>query len=183
MRIRIHLYKSCKKLPFEELKKPFYLVATDLYSSELVTIGGGPLVPAIEASSSIPFVFVPVYLHGRAFVDGGVIDPIPVRVAKEFDAEVIIAVDLRGMLPKTFPRNLFGVAKRSAEITLLWQSEICLSQADVVVRPELCGIGTFENDQNERIYEAGRTAVKEMLPQILNILKERGIEIEPFSCP
>jgi len=84
---------------FEELKVPFYLVATDLYSSELVIIGGGPLVPAVEASCSIPFVFVPVNLHGRALVDGGVIDPVPVRVAKHFNAEVTIAVDLRGLLP------------------------------------------------------------------------------------
>jgi len=80
--LRKFLRNNLDATTFEELKLPFFLVATDLYSSELIIMGGGPLVPAIEASCSIPFVFVPVSLHGRAFVDGGMIDPVPVRVAK-----------------------------------------------------------------------------------------------------
>jgi NTE family protein len=160
---------------FEQLKLPFFLVATDLLSSELVTIGGGPIVPAVEASCSIPLVFVPVYLHGRAFVDGGVIDPVPVRVAKFFESEVIVAVDLRGLLPLTFPTNLFAVASRSAEITLLWQSEGCIKDADVVIRPNLEGIGTFcDGDVNERIYQAGRAAAIESIPQILECLRRKA---------
>lgn len=161
---------------FDELKVPFYLVATDLYSSELVILGGGPLVPAIEASCSIPFVFVPVELHGRALVDGGVIDPVPVRVAKHFNAEIIVAVDLRGLLPQTFPTNLFAVASRSAEITLLWQSEGCTKDADVVIRPNLQGVGTFCENQNEHIYQAGRAAAREAIPQILECLKRKAAE-------
>lgn len=163
---------------FEELKVPFFLVATDLFSSELVVIGGGPIVPAVEASCSIPFVFVPVNLHGRAFVDGGVIDPVPVRVAKHFDAEVIVAVDLRGLLPLTFPTNLFAVASRSAEITLLWQSEECVKHADVIIRPNLEGIGTFCDDQNERIYQAGKIAARRAIPEILDCLARKAAEKE-----
>lgn len=167
---------------FEELKIPFFLVATDLYSSELVTIGGGPLVPAIEASCSLPLIFVPVSLHGRVFVDGGVIDPVPVRVARHYDAEVVVAVDLRGLLPLTFPSNLFGVASRSAEITWLWQSESCLLDADVVIRPDLCGIGTFAEDQNERIYMAGRHAAQVAIPQIIACLKKKIEEKQRAAC-
>lgn len=158
---------------FEELKIPFFLVATDLYSCELVPIGGGPLCPAIEASCAIPFVFVPVTLHGRVLVDGGVVDPVPVRVAKHFHPEVIVAVDLRGLLPKRFPTNLFGVASRSAEITLLWQSENCIKHADVVIRPELQGIGTFAENENERIYYAGKMAAREMIPKIKALLDQK----------
>lgn len=162
---------------FHELKIPFLLVATDLYSSELVAIGGGPIVPAVEASCSIPLVFVPVNLYGRAFVDGGVIDPVPVRVAKYFNAEVVVAVDLRGLLSQTFPTNLFAVAARSAEITLLWQSEGCVKDADVIIRPNLDGIGTFcGEDLNERIYQAGRIAGKDAIPQILACLAKKAAE-------
>lgn len=161
---------------FEELKIPFFLVATDLCSSELVTIGGGPLIPAIEASCSIPFIFVPVALHGRIFVDGGIIDPVPVRVADHFNAEVIVAVDLRGLLSQTFPNSLFGVATRSAEITLLWQSESCLLNADIVIRPDLCGIGTFDDDQNETIYQAGKAAARNAIPEIISCLRKKCAE-------
>jgi len=73
---------------------------------------------------------------------------------------VIVAVDLRGLLPHTFPTNLFGVASRSAEITLLWQSESCIKDADIVIRPNVENIGTFCEDQNESIYQAGRTAAR-----------------------
>lgn len=174
--LRRFLDKNLAADNFDQLKVPFFLVATDLYSSELVIIGGGPIVPAVEASCSIPLVFVPVNLHGRAFVDGGVIDPVPVRVAKHFDAEVIVAVDLRGLLPRTFPTNLFAVASRSAEITLLWQSEGCIKDADVVIRPDLEGIGTFCGDQNERIYQAGRSAARDAIPQIIACLKKKAAE-------
>lgn len=156
---------------FDELKVPFFLVATDLYSSELVTIGGGPIVPAIEASCAIPFVFVPVALHGRAFVDGSVIDPVPVRIAQYFNPEIIVAVDLRGLLPEKFPGHLFSVAMRSAEITLLWQSETCLQNSDVIIRPEVEQFGTFADEYNEQIYQAGRSAALAALPQIQECLK------------
>ena len=172
----------CKHLcarTFEELQKPFFLVTTDLYSSELVTLGGGPLIPAVEASSSIPFFFVPLYLHGRAFVDGGTIDPVPVNTAKYFDPDVVVAVDLTGLLEHTFPTNLFGVATRSAEIAMLWQSECCLEGADVVIRPDLCGVGTFAADQNEQIYQAGRIAARQMIPKILACLADTGHPVEP----
>lgn len=162
---------------FDELKIPFFLVATDLYSAELVTIGGGPLVPAIEASAAIPLVFVPVWLHGRALVDGGCIDPVPVHVAKYFNPEIVVAVDLRGLLPNDFPSNLFGVAARSADITLLWQSETCVKQADAIIRPELPDdVGCFAGDEyHETIYQAGRKAALEQLPRIQALLAERSI--------
>ncbi len=163
---------------FDELKIPFFAVTTDLYSSELVTIGGGPIAPAVEASAAIPFVFVPVWLHGRAFVDGSVIDPVPVRVARKFNPEIIVAVDLRGLLPEDFPTNLFGVAERSAEITLLWQSESCVQHASVIIRPELDDdIGCFAGDKyHETIYQAGRKAALDALPTIQALLEGRGKE-------
>lgn len=172
--LRRFLRKNLCATNFDELQIPFFLVTTDLYSSELVTIGGGPIIPAVEASCAIPLIFVPVALHGRACVDGGVIDPVPVRVATHFEAEVIVAVDLRGLLPRKFPANLFGVASRSANITLLWQSEGCLKDADVIIRPELEKYGTFEDEYNEQIYQAGRSAALEMLPLILECLKGEG---------
>jgi NTE family protein len=171
--LRQFLYANLCATNFDQLKIPFFLVATDLYSSELVIIGGGPIVPAVEASCSIPLVFVPVPLHGRTFVDGGVIDPVPVRVAKNFNAEVIVAVDLRGLLPQTFPTNLFEVATRSAEITLLWQSEDCIRNADVVIRPELGNIGTFADEYNEQIYQAGKESARACIPKIKALLAEK----------
>jgi NTE family protein len=169
------LHRCIEAKEFHELQIPLLVVATDLYSGQLVTFGGGPIIPAIQASTAIPIVYSPVELHGRVCVDGGVVDPVPVRIAQHLNSEIIVAVDLRGLLDHTFPQNMFGIAKRSAEITLLWQSETCIKEAHVVIRPNLNNIGTFQKGLNEQIYEAGRQAAVEVIPTIQALLKKREI--------
>lgn len=164
------LRKNLNVTDFNELKIPFVAVATDLKTGELVPFAGGEIIPAIKASCAIPFVFSPVSLHGRICVDGGVADPVPAKIARQLGAEYVIAVDLGWLLPPTFPSNLFSVATRSAEITLVWQSESCAHHADVILRPELQGVGTFDDDMNEYVIEAGRRAARKVIPQIQEYL-------------
>lgn len=155
---------------FEELKIPLYVVATDLCTGELCTFGSGPLIPAILASCAIPIIFVPVQHCGRILVDGGVVDPIPVRVARDLGAQMIIAVDIGGGLARDFPCNLLGVGKRAAEITLLWQAENCLEGCEIVIRPNLTGYGCFDDTHKNEIYEAGKVAALEAIPTIKKVL-------------
>jgi NTE family protein len=155
---------------FDELQIPLVVVASDLHTGELVPIGSGDLVRAVRASCSIPFVFVPCKMGGRVLVDGGVINPVPVKVAKDLGADVVIAVDLGELLDQTFPTNLFQVATRSAEIAFMWQNEVCVRSADVVIRPKTCGVGAFNDKMKWAVYEAGKEAVREKLPQIQELL-------------
>lgn len=157
---------------FEELQIPFVVVATDLYSGELVPIGSGDIVQAVQASCAIPLVFVPCPINGRILVDGGLVNPVPVCLARDLGADVVIAVDLCELLPRTFPTNLFGVAKRSAEIAFIWQSDVCSRHADVVIQPKMCGIGTFNDRLKKEIYEAGKEACREVLPHLHQILSK-----------
>lgn len=157
---------------FEELKIPLVVVATDLHTGELVPMGAGDLVKAVQASCSIPFVFVPCEHMGRVLVDGGVINPVPVKVAYDMGADFVIAVDLCELLPKTFPSNLFGVAARSAEIAFMWQNEVCTHSADVIIRPKTCGVGAFNDDMKQQLYEAGKYAARELIPQIKELLAD-----------
>ena len=179
--MRKFLCDNLQAKAFDELKIPFFTVATDLCNGELVAIGGGPIAPAVEASCAIPLVFAPVELHGRVFVDGGVIDPVPVRIASFFEPEIIVAVDLQNLLPRTFPVNLFGVAKRSAEINFMWQSESCIKGADVVIKPKLRDIGTFDDEYCNYIYYAGRAAARKAIPQIKELLECKGFTIPPVQ--
>jgi NTE family protein len=162
---------------FEELKIPLVVVASDLHSGELVPMGSGDLVKAVRASCSIPFVFVPCDHMGRVLVDGGVINPVPVNVARDLGAEIIIAVDLAEMLDRTFPTNLFGVATRSAEIAFVWQNQDCTSDASVVIRPKTCGVGAFNDKMKRLVYEAGKEAARKELPQILKLLEEHHVSL------
>lgn len=160
---------------FEELQIPLVVVATDLHSGELVPMGGGDLVKSVQASCSIPFVFVPCDHMGRIMVDGGVVNPVPVKVARDLGADVIIAVDLCELLPRTFPTNLFQIANRSAEIIFAWQNEVCTRTADVIIRPETCGAGAFNESMKLEIYHAGKNAARKQIPKILEVLAKRGI--------
>ena len=157
---------------FEDLKIPLVVVASDLNSGELVPFGSGDLVKAVRASCSIPFVFVPCEHQGRVLVDGGVVNPVPVVVARDLGAEIVIAVDLCELLDVTFPTNLFQVANRSAEIAFMWQNQACTRGADVVIRPKTCGVGTFNDKMKWLIYEAGRRAAEEQIPKIQELLVE-----------
>lgn len=172
---------------FEELKIPLVVVASDLYSGELVPMGSGDLVKAVRASSSIPFVFVPCEHMGRILVDGGVINPVPVKVAFDLGAEIIIAVDLSELLEKTCPTNLFQVATRSAEIAFLWQNQECTRHASVVIRPKTCGVGCFNDKMKELLYEAGKEAALKEMPKILELLAKHpqqvSMEMREVSLP
>lgn len=174
--LRNFLNKNLHCKTFDKVQIPLYIVATDLLECELVTFSSGNIVPAVHASASVPFVFAPVQHCGRLLVDGGVADPIPVCVAKRVGAEVIVAVDLGELLPKTCPTNLFGIATRSAEIKFLLQSESCAQGADVLIRPELGDIGMFDDKNHQAMYEAGRKAAREAIPRIKELLAQKQIE-------
>ena len=78
----------------EDLPIPFSAVATDLATGREVVIQDGDLIEAIRASISIPGIFTPVRRDGRILADGGLVNPVPVNVAREMGADFVIAVDL-----------------------------------------------------------------------------------------
>ncbi len=164
---------------FEDLKIPFLVVATDLERGIVVSLGSGPIIPSVHASCAVPFFFEPVKLYGRVLVDGGVLDPNPVKAAKVYLPKMIIAVDLSELLPVTKPTQLFSVASRSAEIIHLNQSRLCLDGADIIIRPSLHPIGMFDDTCSEKLYENGKKAAKAALPNILELYEKRVHSCEP----
>lgn len=164
------LHRCLRATTFEELKIPLVVVAADLYSGELVPMGSGDLVSAVQSSCSIPFVFVPCQRQGRVLIDGGTINPVPSIVAHDLGAEIVIAVDLCELLPKTFPTNLFAILDRATEIAFMWQNEVCTRHADIVIRPKTCGIGCFNDKAKQQLYEAGRYATRKKMAQIKELV-------------
>ena len=78
----------------EDLEIPFAAVATDLQNGKPYPITRGPLVEAIRASLSVPGLFTPVWMDERLLIDGGVTDPVPVSVARQLGADVVVGVDV-----------------------------------------------------------------------------------------
>jgi NTE family protein len=102
--VRAHLGDRIETLPM-----PCAVIATDLHSGEEVILRDGPVVEAIRASIAFPGLFTPLRLNGRLLVDGGLVNPVPVDVARRLGAEFVIAVSVLnvpdGSLPNGRPRR------------------------------------------------------------------------------
>ncbi|MBK6312586.1 MAG: patatin-like phospholipase family protein [Candidatus Microthrix subdominans] len=95
---------------FESLKIRFECVATDLVSGVARWFGSGELLDPILASAALPAVYPPVTLEGRRYVDGGVIDNVPISRAVELGAErvYVLHVGLHGRPEATIRRPVDG---------------------------------------------------------------------------
>jgi NTE family protein len=78
----------------EDLAIPFAAVAVDLTSGKEVVARTGDLVEAVRASIAVPGILTPVRADGGILVDGGLINPVPVSVARAMGADLVIGVDL-----------------------------------------------------------------------------------------
>lgn len=167
------LKTNLKARKFKHLQIPFIAVATDLATGELLELGGGKLIPAIRASAAVPGVFNPVPYLGRYLVDGGVADPVPVAIAKKYDPQVIIAVDVGEDLSQKEPYHFVGVARRSLEISHRKLSEFATREADIVIRMNFQDLGMFSDQYNQEIYEHGRMTARAMIPHIEELLSDQ----------
>ncbi len=79
---------------FSELKIPVMVVATDLETGKKVVLKSGDILESLRASMSMPGLFAPANVNNRWLVDGGLVDPVPVSVARAMGADIVIAVDL-----------------------------------------------------------------------------------------
>jgi NTE family protein len=80
--------------PIEELAIPFAAVATALHTGTEVWLREGSTIEAVRASIALPALFTPVVHDGRILVDGGLVNPVPVSLARAMGADIVIAVDL-----------------------------------------------------------------------------------------
>lgn len=80
---------------FEDLPIPFSAVATDYHARETKVFDTGPLVTGVAASMAIPGLIQPVQAHGRVFIDGGVVNPLPFDLVC-IPGRITVAVDVSG---------------------------------------------------------------------------------------
>ena len=80
--------------PIEQLAMPFATVATALRTGAEVWLREGSTLEAVHASIALPGLFTPVRRDGAFLVDGGLVNPVPVSLARAMGADVVIAVDL-----------------------------------------------------------------------------------------
>jgi NTE family protein len=166
----IKVFTHGKKI--EELSIPLGIVATDLLTGEKVVFKTGPVANAVRASISIPGIFIPERYNGRILVDGGVSDRVPVSVAKEMGADIVIGVDVSMFKRNAEINSIYDVIMQSIDIM---QHEIVANRqvsADIMIRPpvEIYSSRAFTNI--EEIIALGEEETKKHLPQIKHVIEQ-----------
>jgi NTE family protein len=87
----------------EDMSIPLAIVASDIVNNKEVVFTSGNLLDALRASISIPNVFTPKELNGAFFVDGGVVNPLPINRIPFCSYDLIVAVDLNANIPYVQP--------------------------------------------------------------------------------
>ena len=166
---------------FSELDIPVLMVATDLQRGEKVVLRSGDLLLALRATMSVPGLFAPAWVKGRWLVDGGVVDPVPVGVARATEADVVIAVDLNsGIASRRMRTSQKEAAETTARENPKFKSELLTKLTDYYATAE----ANFKAKINEML---GRD---EHMPDIIdtvmtsiNIMQERitriNLAVEP----
>lgn len=176
-RLRDFVNTKVRQSPIEKFRTPFYAVATDIRSGESVVFNSGNSGMAVQASCSIPGVFQPARFSGGSYVDGGVVKPLAVDVAKTYGADVVIAVDISSGIDSLTPVSTIETIMKSVQIMYNRMSQLPISQADVVIRPNVAFVGSADfSRRNEAIMEGEKAALAAMpkINEILARLRQEG---------
>ena len=164
---------------FDKLPIPFRAVATDIENGQEVVLKQGNLATAIRASMSIPALFPPVEIDGRLLVDGFVSNNIPVNVAQQMGADILIVVGLpTEYKSKKELGSAVDVALQSMYLMMAKSSLPQLRnipQPHVILQPDMNGIESLSFDRVKEAITLGEKQARKQLPELLKLTaKVRG---------
>lgn len=145
--------------PIEQWPVRFAAVATDLRTGRKVVLDRGPAGPAVAASASVPALYEPVRIDERDLVDGGLVEPVPVRTAQDIGAARVIAVDIAYRpweAPVDHPVDAAFQAIHIAVNALIAEQ---IAAADVVIRLDVHRYFLELDDPSAALAAAGEQAV------------------------
>ena len=174
-RLQAYINQSLRGRLIEQLELPFVAVATDLKTGRLIAFNRGDVGMAVRASCSVPAVFQPTPIEGREYVDGGLVSPVPVRVARSAGADLVIAVDVSRQPGE---RSEFGSTTALLSHAFVVMEHVLAEEesrlADVVVRPDLSRVHATDLAARGRAIAAGEEAARAALPEIRRLLERKG---------
>lgn len=158
--------RAVKQRTLEKLSRLFAVVATDLHSGEMIVFRTGNTGMAVCASSAVPGLFQPVTISGRDYVDGGLVSPVPVRVARSLGADFVIAVDISDKPQYGKTESTLDVLMQTFTIMGQTISRNELPGADMVIRPGIDGLSSTDMKDRHRAVLEGEKAVAAILPEL-----------------
>jgi len=162
-------------LAFRDLRIPMAVVATNLTSGERQVFDRGPLIPPIEASCAVPEFYRPVELEGQVFVDGGVVDPLPVETARALTGRPVIGVSVLQRRPHDgLPRRAWHLVGQICEAVQYELVRRSAPAADLFVEPEIGSYPYFALENAPGLMAAGAAAMRAQLDRLQSLLQGAG---------
>ena len=158
---------------FDDLPIPFRAVATDLETGDAVVMDSGDLATALRASMAAPGVFAPVERNGRLLVDGGLVENLPIDVARTMNVDVLIVVDA-GFPLQTRDRlnSLTSVSNQALAILVrrdVERQRTSLTSKDLLIQPTLAGRSSYDFTAVPDAISAGEFSARAALPQLTQL--------------
>jgi NTE family protein len=155
---------------FDELPIPFACVATDLATNSEHIFYSGPLDLALRSTMSLPGIFTPVRSGDHIYVDGGLLNNLPVDVAKSMGADITLAVHLeQPQLNPDVAMSSFEVLGRSIAAIVAVNEHRSLEKADLIVVVPLQKFTTMDFDDSKAIIKAGYMAAEANAAKLLRL--------------
>jgi len=166
---------------FDDLPIPYRCVAVDLITGNEVILKEGSISKAMRSTMSIPSAFNPVQWGDSLYIDGGLLNNLPVDVAKAMGADLVIAVNVSfSTNPTSNLNSAVGILERSITIPASNRSNQNIKEVDVYIEPNLVGYtgADFINRRVRKIIDIGKTAANEAVPQLIKLCEDNNIQLE-----
>lgn len=161
-----------RNMSFDQTRVPCGVVTCELTTGEELIITEGPMETAIRASISIPGIFVPMEIDGRLYVDGGLVNRVPVTVARMLGAQRVIGVDVGYRGEPIKPHGLVGVMLHAYDI-MEWQvAKERTSHADIMIVPDVRGMNPAHMIHAADCIARGREAARASIGEIRRLLED-----------
>ena len=148
-------------LNFDNLPIPFRCVSTDVTTGKAKVFERGSIAQSMRATMSIPAVFAPVTIDGHVYTDGGAVDNLPVDVAKQAGADIVIAVYLDvGTGDSSAANSMFAVAAKNISIMISSNEMRNMQSADVLLSADLRGFSSSSFKKGRQIIPKGYAAAE-----------------------
>ncbi len=164
----------------EDTKIKFAAIATNLSTGSEKAFYKGSLAKAIRASCSLPGIFTPAKIENSIFVDGGILDNVPAKIAKEMGADFVIGVDVtaKAIVADQGKNDIFDILWKSLQ--LMMQGNTALKgysndykSADIMLMPDIKNYNPFDISKKEEIISKGVEIVDGEIDNIINTIKEK----------
>jgi NTE family protein len=169
------LKENLRAKVFEDLKMPLYVTATDLNNGKAVYFSSGELLNPVIASASIPVLFNPVIIDKIHYVDGGVLDNMPVKPI-EGKCDILIGSFVNPIGYEKTVTSLVQIAERTFMLNMSKELDLKEKKFDIFIAPpELKSYKILDPEKAIEVFEIGYKATKNKLedPKVQNFIKIR----------